>query len=289
MRWILCVLIFATTKETEICHQTTLVDLKTCHCQSSGDTCDCLTEIDNVCVEHEEVNTQCSMPLLNTQFGCLPERLCSSDEEEACHRRHSNWQTAACRAFIVDHCECEMNQHPCVISCAPNRYFICHARTVITEEQTDILVDILGPTFDSTNSSSSVAGELTVNLFYAIVISSRQVATLFEWSSELSSKYTTKYVETSSMITNNVILAISNIKAPHSLKMSKVEVVQFYCLANGTHADLEVLYISNLTSPVKELGVDGISRHEDLINYNATLLVSTFKESLDKMWPNALD
>ena len=291
MRWVLLALLSSglilTIEPTEICHQTKLVDTNTCNCDR--DECDCITEIDTSCERFSNIDNSCKLPKLSTQYGCLPERSCDADEEIFCGENNLDWNKEACRGFEYDHCECEQNQHPCSITCVPKHYFICNARTVVTEEQTEILVDILGPTFDKGNSSTNIAGELTVNLFYAVMFyPSSKVESSIEWSNDLRSKYSSSFIE-NSLIINQDVIAASKTAMIDGITLSRVEVTQFYCMENGTNVNFEILFVSNYTTTIKELGSDGISTYEEEINRNSTLLRHRLQNSLIDKWPNDWD
>ena len=288
MRWVLLALIsggmIVIIEPIEICHQTKLVDTDTCYCER--DECHCITEIDTSCEDFKRIDVNCKLPKLSTQYGCLPERSCHADEEIFCDENNVNWNKAACRGFEYNHCECEQNQHPCIIACTPKHYFICNARTVVTEEQTEILVDILGPTFDKGNSSSNIAGELTVNLYYAIIFyPSIKVQSSIEWSNDLRNKYSSSFIESSLFISQDIIAGLQTANND-GFTMSRVGVTQFYCGQDGTNFNFEILFVSNYTLTIKELGGDGVSTYEEEVNHNSSLQQERLQNSLNDKWPN---
>lgn len=129
---------------------------------------------------------------------------------------------------------------------------------MIQNRYTEIIGEILGPTFDKENSDN-IAGELTIDLLYAVVYHPIiDIETPFAWSNDLNSKYSEMFLEQSLIVAKFIENQAESIES--LLVLSEVQVTQFYCQADSTLVTFEILYISKYTMTVQEVNATELNR-----------------------------
>ena len=155
---------------------------------------------------------------------------------------------------------------------------------MIQNRCTEIIGEILGPTFDKENSDN-IAGELTIDLLYAVVYHPIiDIETPFAWSNDLNSKYSEMFLEQSLIVAKFIENQAESTES--LLVLSEVQVTQFYCQADSTLVTFEILYISKYTMTVQEVDATELNQAQINIQTAAEEQKTAIQQKLKSRLPN---